>query len=69
MVRRENEKLISRLENFKFTQAQNYLEGENEMVVDVVNALASVFGNVGWMDGDMGTILSSAVYNIIPIKE
>ena len=66
MVRKENEKLISRLFNYKFRSAQQYIGGEDEEVVDVVNALAETFGNCGWIDGKMATIIQACVARICP---
>ena len=69
MVRKENEKLISRLYNYKFSSAQKYLEGENEDVVEVVNALAETFDNCGWIEGNIATIIQACVANICPQVE
>ena len=66
MVRKENEKLIGRLFNYKFASAQLYLEGEDEEVVSVVNALADTFSDCGWIDGNMGTIIRACVTKICP---
>lgn len=66
MVQKDNEKLISRLFNYKFKSAQKYLEGEDEDVVEVVNALADTFDNCGWIDGNMATIIQACVSKICP---
>lgn len=65
MIREENEKLKSRLLNYKFRTARQYLEGESEEVIEVVHALAETFDNCGWIDGNMGTIIQACVSNII----
>jgi hypothetical protein len=66
MVRKENKKLISRLFNYKFRTAQQYLEGEDEEVIEVVNALAETFDNCGWIDGNMDVIIQACVSKICP---
>jgi len=69
MVQKDNEKLINRLFNYKFISAQQYLKGEDEQVVRVVNALAETFGNSGWIEGNMETIVYSCVVRICPQLE
>ena len=69
MVRKENEKLIRRLFNYKFRSAQKYLEGEDAEVVEVVNALADTFDNCGWIEGNMATIIQACVAKICPQVE
>lgn len=60
-----NEKLKSRLSNYKFDQALLYLEGEDEDVQEVVKALAETFGSVGWgLTGHMGVIVEAALRSI-----
>ena len=60
-VRKDNTKLRSRLDNWKFEQATQYLKGESIMVKNVVRALARTFGDPGWFEGDMGTIVAAAL--------
>jgi hypothetical protein len=56
-------KLRSRLYNWKFKQAQQYLKGQPEYVKNTVNALAIVFGNIGWED-DIG-VFNIFIENIV----
>ena len=56
-------KLRSRLINWKFKQAMEYsdvLETDPE-AMDVLESLEKMFGNSGWFDGDMATIVGVAV--------
>lgn len=69
MVLKENEQLISRLLNYKFRSAQQYLEGEDDEVVEVVNALADTFEDCGWIDGNISTIIQACVAKICPQVE
>lgn len=59
-----NEGLEGRLLNFKFDSALQYLEGESEEVIELVNLLAKLFGNVGSILGDFALIIENALGNI-----
>ena len=69
MVRKDNQKLINRLINFKFRSAQKYLEGEDDDVVEVVNALATLFDNCGWIEGNMGIMIQCCIAKICPFLD
>lgn len=56
-----NDALLSRLVNWKFQSAKGCLEGEPQQVKDVVEALSRSFGNCGWFDGDLGTVVGFVV--------
>lgn len=57
-----NDDLASRLYNWKFHQATWYLAGEPEEVRRLVEALAAVLGDVGWMlDSQLGLIVEAAL--------
>lgn len=61
-----NNNLSSRLYNWKFNQALRYLDGETEEVKNLVNALAMIFGNIGWeLDSPMVVIIGFAVDSVI----
>lgn len=66
MINSNNENLIGRVENWKFEQAIKYLEGESDEVKEIINALATSFGNVGWFDGNLGRIVEFAVKCLLP---
>jgi len=51
------EKLVGRVNNGKYETALAYLEGQPLDVVEAVNTLARLFGNGGWVDGDMGNLV------------
>lgn len=59
-----NKELASRLINYKFKSALQYLEGEKEETKDLVNFLAKLYGNVGWILGDMAILIDNALENI-----
>ena len=65
LVRKENEKLIGKLINWKFAKAEQYLNLESPRVVSIVKTMSSVFHNEGWADGDMGTIVGAVVELLI----
>ena len=48
------ELLRSRIENWKFNMARQYLKGQPKEVKELVKALAGLVGNSGWFDGDLG---------------
>jgi hypothetical protein len=61
------EECQGRLLNWKFGQALRQLtpdatEGERELVT----ALTEVFGDVGWFDGSMATIVAAALAPHVP---
>ncbi len=59
-----NEKLENRLFNYKFDSACGHLEGEDDETREVVEALAAAFGNPGWFDGHMSSIINAACKGI-----
>lgn len=60
-----NTKLKSRLENFKFGQATQYLDNESEYTKELVQSLSIMFGNIGWFDGELSIIITHAINNIM----
>ena len=59
-----NEDLRSRLVNYKFGSALEYICDENEEVQDLVNALSDNFGDIGWFEGGISIIVRHALENI-----
>jgi hypothetical protein len=59
-----SKQLISRLVNWKFGQALAHVGGQPHDVQDVINALATVFGDCGWFEGNMGIIVGAALEGI-----
>lgn len=58
--------LISRLENWKFGQAMQYLRDDHpKSVHNEVNVLCRLFGDAGWFDGDIGELVRLAVIGLI----
>lgn len=56
----------NRLYNWKFYQAQSLLdESATEHEEETVRALAATFGNCGWFDGCMGTIVGATVRHLV----
>ncbi len=67
-----SKKLRSRIYNWKFTDALQYLEDEDEDEddIEIIKALAATFGNIGWnMDGAMATIAGCAVRELLGPEE
>lgn len=61
-----HEKLISRLQNWKFLQALPYLDGEPDEVQHLVHALARLLGDCGWgLDGDLATVIEAALDSVL----
>lgn len=58
------EDLISRLNNWKFAQALQYTNAETKNV-EVITALAMLFGNSGWFQGQIGILLDYVVEYLI----
>ena len=58
----DRERLIDRLQNWKFEQAKN-VPGItlSEVQAELLTALAETFGNSGWLTGHMGTIIEYTV--------
>lgn len=54
--------LGSRIDNLKFSEAANCLDGEPEYTCDIIEALARVVGDVGGgiVCSDMGIIINAA---------
>ena len=65
-VNKTNNDLISRLEDWKFEQATNYLKGENQTVVTLVHSLSTTFGNCGWFYGNLANIVYECLNSILP---
>ncbi len=62
--------LIGRLLNWKFNSALALVrEDHPETVSAVVKALAETFGNCGWFDGNMATIIQFTVSSLCPEDE
>jgi hypothetical protein len=62
-----SEKCKGRIHNWKFERARDYL-AESEPTNrerELVDALATVFGNSGWLFGEMATIVGAAVKELI----
>lgn len=60
-----NGDLTGRLTNWKFESALRYLDDDvTKDEREVVTSLACVFGNIGYVDGEMGTIISAAVASL-----
>jgi hypothetical protein len=57
--------LQSRLENWKFASAMQYIDGEPENVENAVSALSEAFGDCGWFGGRMGVIVGAAVDGLL----
>jgi hypothetical protein len=66
---KDSDALVGRLCNWKFNQAQNYLNGQPEYVRRVVNCLAHTFGNCGWFEGAMGAIVGAALNALFTTDE
>jgi len=66
MVKVKNEELKSRLHNWKFESAMGCIDSTKEAdeVVNTVEALAKVFGNVGWFGGALAIIIGQALESI-----
>jgi hypothetical protein len=60
-----NESLHSRLHNYKFESAKQYLEGEPDEIKLLVNSLADMFGDVGWgLGGHISILVAFALSEI-----
>ena len=65
-MKKINDELRGRLYNWKFESALNYLENEDESVVNETKALAATLGNVGWsLRGTMGVLVAGVVKRLI----
>ncbi len=54
--------LRSRLENYKFKSAQKYITTkDSDELRRLVNILAKLFGDCGWINADMGFIIDAAI--------
>jgi hypothetical protein len=64
------EETIGRLENWKFAQAEASMDHQGESPTDaeasVVRALSGQFGNCGWFEGTMATVVAAALDSILP---
>ncbi len=59
-----NEKLESRLLNYKFESAVQYLEGEDFDTKMLVNQLSKEYGNVGVITGTQANIINAVLKSI-----
>lgn len=64
----KNPDLYSRLYNCKFNSALKELKEENEETKEIIETLARIFGNSGWIDGDIG-LLVGVVIEYLGVKE
>ena len=65
-----NDELKNRLFNFKFKQALQYLDGNvSKEDRETIEALAHAFGDCGWLEGHMHTILEALVEALCQKKE
>lgn len=64
-IRPENKDLRGRVHNWKFSSALLHLDGEAEDVQITVQTLATMFGNVGWFEGTMATMVERAVNSLL----
>ena len=60
----KNESLESRLINYKFGSATQFIDSESADVQDLVNALSDAFSNIGWFEGGMSIVIRHALENI-----
>lgn len=56
-----NDKLRSRLDNWKFRQAMQYIDGTDETEAMVIKALADMFEDCGQFSGTMSVLVESVV--------
>lgn len=63
-MKERNPLLYTRLSNWKFNSAMQYVEDESFQVKALVKALSEQFGNVGWFQGSMAIIIASALLSI-----
>ena len=60
-----NQNMKNRLENYKFSQALNFIENEPDEVLSVINALSTMYGNVGCgLEGASQIIVNAALKGI-----
>lgn len=60
-----NEDCKGRLYNYKFRQAVQYLDEEaTETERALVESLATLFGNPGWMDGLLSDVVAAALQSV-----
>jgi hypothetical protein len=64
-----SENLINRLENWKFESALKHLRGQPRAVQSSVRALSRLLGNSGWLDGDIGELVTLAVEDLTGNRE
>ena len=65
--------LISRLLNWKFSQARDILDSDGHSVAtedaDIIKALDRLLGDSGWFGGDFGSIIGIAIDSLLPEEE
>jgi hypothetical protein len=60
------ERAVGRLQNYKFASAASELTYDaTKDERELVEALARMFGNVGWFDGDMATLVDCTVESLL----
>ena len=60
-----NEELSNRLYNCKFNSALQYLDGQcSDKEKVVIEALATLYGNSGWLGGLTGIVVAYALNSI-----
>jgi hypothetical protein len=56
-----NPVLKNRIFNWKFASASIYLDGEDDHIKHTVQLLARMFGDCGWLTGDIGSLIQIVV--------
>lgn len=68
MINKDNEKLIGRLYNCKFRSAASYTKGESEYVINLIDLLNKLFGNMGgsYDDNNISSLIYRVVTHVLP---
>jgi hypothetical protein len=66
---KDSEDLIGRLRNCKFESAKKYMKGQPKDVQACIRALARLFDNNGWVEGDVGFLVGMAVDLLVGYEE
>jgi len=63
----KNKDCYNRIFNRKFRQAVKYMKDESEETKAIIEALAHMWGNIGWedVDGDMSVMLDVACDHLL----